>query len=135
MHALARPKPPAIAAGAAGATRPGRPRPSRPSDPTWSRSRRVRPSQSLFGPPRIRIMATSNRGGQAGAGPRRDPSPRTVLVLCQPEGGCTRTNGGRGLTTKAQRHKGKRRKTGDDPQMTQMGTDKKSLNFIVFFHL
>ena len=39
-------------------TRPhsGRPSPSSPSEPTWSRSRRVRPSQSRFGPPRTRSI-------------------------------------------------------------------------------
>ena len=59
MHAFARPNPgsPEVEGEPGGIAddRPD-PRPIRPSEPTVSRSRRVRPSQSRFGPPSTRIM-------------------------------------------------------------------------------
>src|SRR5262249_18823482 len=101
MHALARPK--AVATGpspavpaipAAEVPDPDRPSPSRPSDPTCSRSRRVRPSHSRFGPPRTRIMATSHTRSPSlwddATGPEIMPDQRPV----QQQGGAAQCREG-----------------------------------------
>ncbi len=69
MHAFARPKPGRLDEGMASPARASascdhsrRPSPSIPSEPTCSRSRRVRPSHSRFGPPRTRSIRCSSIG-------------------------------------------------------------------------